>query len=205
MATCDVWKQTHKNSQNVFSSTATASMLKPQEMSNMDEDVPSPAKLVSSSIFLNEDGNVMDSFDNNNDDIHQQFIMVWNMKTNSFDCKLSDYLYMNIFNDLLNQGQVTLSDAESDSDDTVFGMLSSDDDNDEDYNYFKNTYYNFDPILDQQYQQSMLEFQHQQQQHQYVDPAEEQYEYQDQQVECNNYNEVNDPCTITYYVNKTSL
>ena len=57
---------------------------------------------------------------------------------------------------------ITLSDGESDSDnDTVFGILSSDDDNDEDYNHFTDTYYNFGPILYQQYQQSKLEFEYQ--------------------------------------------
>ena len=92
--------------------------------------------------------------------------------------KLGDHLFYSIFNDLLNQGQVNLSDCESDfDDDSVFGTVSSDD-GDDNCNYFGDTYYNFIPVLEEQYQQSKLEF--------------------EQQKEFNEHN-LNDPCTTALF------
>ena len=177
MAACDVWKQTHKNFKNELLSTTFThqsqdSQPAVQELSNVSQDDTfrcgcsqsnSALKndLVSHSIFITAEGNVIDSYDTGDDDLCSQFVKYWNKDERSFQSKIGEKLYRNIFNDLLFQGQVDLldgePDSESDYDDTVFGMLSSETDEDEDENYFDNTHFNCIPVL-------MMEWH----QHQYV-------------------------------------
>ena len=150
MAACDVWKQTHKNFKDVSFSTTVQCMLEAQESSTckQDQSKAPEGELVSSSIFLTECGNSIDSYHTGNDGNGAQIVQCWNTETNSLDFKLNDYVFCNIFNDLLNQGQVNLADLESDSDHgTVFDSCDCDEDDDTNCNYFENTHFNCLPVL----------------------------------------------------------
>ena len=147
MATCDVWKQTHKKFHNVLSSATQDGAL--ECMYNKSDSLWS-SELLSNSIFLTIDGNVIDSYDTGDDDSYAQLVEYWNDDEHSFQLKIGDQLFCNIFHDLLNQGQVNLSDGEPDvdqvsDDDTVCGML--DDSEDADQFSFENTHFNCIPVL----------------------------------------------------------
>ena len=200
MAACDVWKQTHKKLKNMFSSATTncSSNTSVEELSGASQDNALDSdynqfqsmlssELVSNSLFITIDGNVIDSYNNSNDEHYEQFVEYWDSNTNSVQLKLGDTLFFSLFGDLLHQGQVNLSDCEpesdQDSDDyTVCGTVSSDDGENNDYNHFKHTHYNCIPLWEQQQQQ-----------------------YHDQHDKWNNYNEMNDPCTVADYANDASF